>query len=71
MQKDDLTPDPDCSLDLERGNLNCVHDTPSHYALTFIKLASVIYKLLLKHDFFLRHNSTFDPTVALTLSVGT
>ena len=67
LQKDDLISDPDCGTDLECGNLTCMSDTHSHYA--FIKLASVIYKLLLRDD--LRHNSTSDPIVALTLGVGT
>ena len=74
LQKDDLNSDSDCGLDLERGNLTCVNDTSSHYALSFyevslIKLASGVYKLLLRHD--LRHNSTVDLTVALTLGAGT
>ena len=74
LQKDDLNSDSDCDLDLERGNLTCVNDTSSHYALSFyevslIKLASGVYKLLLRHD--LRHNSTVALTVALTLGAGT
>ena len=32
-QRDDLSADPYCGLDLECGNLTHVRDTPSHYAL--------------------------------------
>ena len=39
LQKDNLISDPYCSLDLEHGNLTCVHDTPSHYALSFCEVS--------------------------------
>ena len=28
----------DCDLDFGRGNLNFVHDTPSHFALSFCRV---------------------------------
>ena len=28
----------DCDLDLGHGNLNFVHDTPSHFALSFCEV---------------------------------
>ena len=31
---------PDCDLDLGRRNLNHVHDTPPHYALSFCEVSS-------------------------------
>ena len=45
-----------------------MRDTPSHYTLSFcevIKIASVVYKLSLRHNF--RHYLTFDLIVVLTL----
>ena len=35
LQRNDLTSDPDCGLDLECGTLTLVCDTPSNYVLSF------------------------------------
>ena len=40
-----------------------------YLSVSFIKLDSVVYKLLLGHN--LRYNLTVDPILALTLGVGT
>ena len=39
LQEDDLISDPKCGLGLESGNLTYVHDTPSHYALSFSEVS--------------------------------
>ena len=37
LQRNDLTSDPDCDLDLEYRNLT--RDTPFHYALSFSEVS--------------------------------
>ena len=39
LQRNDLTSDPDCGLDLECGNLTLVCNTPSYYVLSFGKVS--------------------------------
>ena len=71
MKRNDLTSDPDCGLDLERGNLTIVCDSSSHYALSFGEISLtllVVFYLLFRPDF--RSNLTSDLIVTLTLGIG-